>query len=497
MIKMQPRKQSPIADEIPLDMVGGTAFGRYPKISLEQTWNMLISDGWMVPSAGYRYLCAPGKNSTTPPDKTSFGRSVFNSHRSNQLIMVIDNGVYTCRPLQSDKVENSLQKIGTLDTSVGNVSIDENNANEVAICDSTAIYIYNYRLSTFVKLTLDFVPTYVTFQDGYFIATDRDRSAWRLSESNKGTSWPTGAAYQGGFQTKGDIPLAAVRLPGKGGSLLIFGSIVTELWTDTPTSNLFPYVRNSYFNIDFGCVNAATVASNNDRVAWVGINEKSGPRILVSDGGVPVVLSNDGINFKLAQLSNPYNSFGFFFEQDGHSIYQCTFPDDDFTIAFDFYSNKFINLSDYKQNYHEARKIAFFNNSYYFVSNKNNGLYELNSRYYTYSNKVIPRVRICKPIAGPDRHRFIINSATFPIEMGINPGMTGDITNVMAADLAVSKDGGNFFGSYVRRELNAPGYYQNRCYHRDLGMANEFTFQYRFYGLGRFVFSDGVVSTYV
>ncbi len=39
--------------QMPLDIVGSTKFGRYPKISVEQTWNMIISDGFLVPFAGY------------------------------------------------------------------------------------------------------------------------------------------------------------------------------------------------------------------------------------------------------------------------------------------------------------------------------------------------------------------------------------------------------------------------------------------------------------
>jgi hypothetical protein len=37
----------------PLNLVGSSVFGRYPKISIEKTYNMFESQGWMVPYAGY------------------------------------------------------------------------------------------------------------------------------------------------------------------------------------------------------------------------------------------------------------------------------------------------------------------------------------------------------------------------------------------------------------------------------------------------------------
>ena len=39
--------------QMPLNIVGSSVFGRYPKISIEKTYNMLISDNWMVNYPGY------------------------------------------------------------------------------------------------------------------------------------------------------------------------------------------------------------------------------------------------------------------------------------------------------------------------------------------------------------------------------------------------------------------------------------------------------------
>ena len=38
----------------PINIVGSSTFGRYPKISIEKTYNMFISDEFLVPYAGYQ-----------------------------------------------------------------------------------------------------------------------------------------------------------------------------------------------------------------------------------------------------------------------------------------------------------------------------------------------------------------------------------------------------------------------------------------------------------
>ena len=70
----------------------------------------------------------------------------------------------------------------------------------------------------------------------------------------------------------------------------------------------------------------------------------------------------------LANLSNAGNCTGFLFRQDGHMIYQFTFPDDNISYAYDFNTGLFFNVSDEKLNYHIARQVVLFNNDYYFVS---------------------------------------------------------------------------------------------------------------------------------
>lgn len=509
--------RSPTFIQYPLDIVGSTKFGRYPKISIEETYNMIISDDFLVPYAGHKIV-----QHIIPRGE---GRAIYTSTRFNHMIAVIDNNVYA--------ISNNLSTtiVGTIGTFIGDVYIDENNTNQIAICDRQNIYIYNWFTGVFSTATIDFIPGYISFQNGRFIAAALDTNIWRLSDVGNGLSWPNDSFHVGLLQTKPDTVVAAQRFPGRGNLLFVFGNTVVEPWQDIG-AQLFPYLRNNNLNIDYGCLNPATIAYNENIIVWLAANEKSGPAIMYSTGGDATKISTDGIDFKFAQLTNPANSYGFLFRQDGHMIYQITFPDDNLTYIYDFNTKRFFSLSDQFMNAHIAKRVAFFNDSYYFVSFNDGNLYELNTKYTTYNGEEIPRIRVCRNVRLTDGSRFSVNNLTFTIEQGNGPTVpdpgglvettefdflseegddfiTEDGDNFIGTEtdkfvftipakvaLSVSKNGGESFGSIWTKELNKEGIRKNRLNYWNLGAANDFVPQFRFWGLGRFVVANGVLSLY-
>ncbi len=465
---------SALNKQIPLDIVGSTKFGAFPKISVEQTFNMYISDGWLIPTSGYE-----GIKDVIPGGE---GRGIYASNRFNHLVFVINNKVF---------IANSgliITNVGEMTTYSGDVFISENNGTQIALCDKQHLYIYDWMAGTFQQIALDFQPVHITFQDGYFISPAVNSNQWRLSDPNDGTNWPPAPANVGELQTKPDYVVATSRAPGKGNLLFVFGKTVTELWYDTG-SNLFPYQKNSYSNIDYGCLNASTIAENEDMTVWLAGNEKSGPAIMYSLGGDVQRLSTDGIDVKLAALKNPSRSAGFLYRRNGHVFYQLTFfdPRDNFTFVFDFTGQAFYTLTDQRMNYHIARRTAFFNNVNYFVAINNGVLYKLEGN--TYDGDEIPRVRVCKNVRLPDQSRFVVNSLSFTVQQG-------ETHTLSRIDLRVSRDGGVSFGNYSGKDMNAFARHQNILQWWNLGAANDFVPQFRFFGDGPFVAYNGVTSVY-
>ncbi len=456
---------------------------------------MIISDNFLVPYAGYKKVVSISE--------VQIGRGIFSSTRFQKMIAVIGSNVYV---ISSNL---SYVHVGTMLTSEGDVFITENNDYQIGLCDKSHIYVYDWSALTFSTLSLDFQPGYIEYQDSRFIApninTASNTATWRLSDSTDNTSFPNDAQHVGEIQTKADFAVACVRPPGRGNLLLVFGTTVTEVWYDVGAS-LFPYQRSSSVNLDYGCANPATIASLENIVVWLGINEKSGPAILYTTGGDITQISTDGINFRLAHLDNPTNSYGFFFKQDGHLLYQLTFPDpqDNFSIVYDFTTQKFFELSDEDGNSHIAKRVVFFNNKYYFISFIDGDIYELSSLYTTYDYDTegifqIPRARTCKNYRLPDQSTFIINSLSFTTEQGTDPQniLSNEDTYFPRIDLSVSRDGGYSFSSAVEQPMYREGMRKNRLIWWNLGLANDLTPKLQFWSTWRFVVTDGLVNIYI
>jgi len=528
------------AQSIPLKIVGSNKFGRYSKMSSEETFNMIISDGWLVPYAGYEIV---SHLSNTFP-----GRALYASERWGNMIAVVGNVVYGVLPPEDGSSELTAFFIGNLATFVGDVFIDENIAGQIAICDGKDIWIYDWTstlLTNFTKATLPIdpatsqviIPGYITYQDTYFITVNKESASWFLSAPSDGLSWNWGA---GGLpvtttiQTKPTNAVAAVRAPGRGNLLYVFGSNVTEMWNDVGAA-LFPYQRNNSVSIDYGCLNANTIAAMDNMIVWLGVNERSGPVIMMCSGADATRLSNDGIDFKLDSLKNPQLSYGFFFKQDGHLFYQITFADprDNLTLVYDFNTQAFFTMTDHNMNFHIAKRMSFFSDDYYFVSASSGDIYRMSSELTSYDdtlpnatvkkNHEIPRVRICPSIQLPDSSRFVVNSLTFTIEQGEDSYFPMNTFSLLSTqqgevlvtendldlqtefvlqpyqprvDLALSKDGGVNFSSNVAKFLNPQGNRKNRVVYWQLGTANDLVCQLRFWSKSRVVVTDGVINIY-
>lgn len=520
--------------EQPLKIVGGNLFGRYSKISIEETFNFIVSDNFLVPYAGYKRAVAIAPNAE--------GRGLISSTKANIMLAVIGSEVI--------RIDSALTPtfIGTLETSIGDVFMAENNGNQICITDGLTVYIYNYFTNVFYSpdsgnpVTFPFNnPGYVSFQNGRFIIAALNSQQWILSGFNDGTSWPSTvtASQIGTIQSKPGTIQAAVPVPGGGNNLLILATTGAESWQDLGLA-IFPYQRNSTFNIDYGCLNASSIAELDNFIVWLAVNDQSGPVIMYSMGNQTQQISTDGIDFKLANLTNPTNCSAFLFRQDGHLIYQFTFPDDNLSYAYDFNSKLFFTVTDENLNYHIARQVVFFGNDYYFVSLNGGNVYRFGTQYtdaeYAPDDiKELPRIRVCPPLRLASQRYFIAKSLGFTIENGqpnaittvvAQPGNNGDsiatedLVDIVtedglilstetdlsitytyevrseAVDLSVSRDGGESFGSSWRLEMNKVGKRKSRFIFQRLGIVNDATFQLRFSGFGRFVCTDGIVEVF-
>lgn len=537
--------------EVPIKLVGGSNFGRYPKISIEQTWNFLVSDDALVPYAGYAVALDVNPNSK--------GRGIYSSFNGELMVAVIGVNLYRIElnDVTGELINKGIK--GILATSTGDVYISENNNREIAITDGVNMYVYNWGTDAFYSsastlppgaLALNFTfpnPGYISFQNGRLLVACMNTQYWILSGLNDATDWPqynpiTKPSQVGTIQTKPTTAMGVIPVPGGGNNIIVLGTNCGESWQDVGSS-IFPYQRGVTFNIDYGCLNPSSISKLDNFIAWLGFNESSGPVIMIATGSNVQHISTDGIDYVLSNLTNPQNCTGFLFKQDGHTIYQFTFPDDNISYIYDFNTKLFFNVSDDKLNYHIARQVVFFANDYYFVSLNGGNIYRFGTQYtdaiYSVNGELvqreIPRIRITPPVRLPSQRYFIGKSIGFTIENGQKniktklPVQSGTIGQIIATesyvdittesgipigveyalpatsyvinyseavDLSISRDGGESFGSNWRLNMNPTGQRKSRFIWQRLGIVNDVTFQFRFSGFGRFIALDGVLEIY-
>lgn len=540
--------ETPDSKTIEVVVAGSSVFGRYPKISIEKTYNMFLSDGWLVDYAGWQRsyeFQAQGQ-----------GRGLFRSARKNIAVAVVNNVVYLLTPVVAPPYNTvSSTPIGFLQTGVGEVFMDENLNQQICIVDGLYAYIYNYDLGANLTMQTSvsevFNPTYVCFHNGFFLFGNGNSvtdSLWYVYQYDTQTTISLNSSFP--LETKPDNPQAVKRVPGQGSNVLVLGSVVAEVWNQV--GGIQNYRKNSSFNIDYGCLSLETIAANDQYIVWLAVNEANSPVIMVYTGQSYESISTDGIDYLMDSLEFPQDSTAFFHTLDGHLLYVLTFynPADNLTIMYDFTTQKFFNLTDANSNYFPARQVIYFNLQTFFISLNNGSLYNLSTNFTNYDENIyntiedsqnppdtnliheIPRVRVCNTVRAPESARFIANLVSFVIEQGVSTGppeqdciiwlITEDDIRIFsepgtmlgpnsvqmvpeghgdedcesynyrpAVDCSISKDGGETWSNYVRRYLNPIGYRKNILKWERLGQANEITTKFKFWGVGRFVAGNG------
>ena len=132
--------KTPNSQQVEVNVVGSSVFGRYSKISDEKTFNMFVSDGWLVNYAGYEFVSQLSTGGE--------GRGLFHSVRGDFMVAVVGSSVF--------KIESNLAPlfVGSIDTSQGEVSIDENLNGQIAIADGANVYIYHWATNVLTKQAL-------------------------------------------------------------------------------------------------------------------------------------------------------------------------------------------------------------------------------------------------------------------------------------------------------------------------------------------------------
>lgn len=364
---------------------------------------------------------------------------------------------------------------GTLDTSSGIVSLDEN-PFQLAICDGTSVYIFTYATNVFAKVSDMDLPSAgtITFIDGYFVINKNDSGSFYISAINDGTSW---AALD--FATAESSPDGLLRVVNALGQLWLFGTKTTEIWNNTGAV-AFPFERISGGKMEVGILSQHTAIAVDNSIFWVGRDNNGSGNVYRAQGLVPEIISNNAIALILQQASSPSTLRAYTYQQDGHTFYVITGGGMNTTLVFDistklWHERAFLNASGiFEQHLGACGMFAF--NQQLIGSRLNGKIYIMALNIYSDDGAEIAAERTYTHLSDEGK-RLRFTQLEIAMETGV--GNQSDPAQDPQITLWISKDMGRTFSGGYTSSFGKVGKYLTRVVFRRLGIMTDCVFKIR------------------
>ncbi len=377
---------------------------------------------------------------------------------SNKLYEIASNGTATER--------------GTLNTSSGTVSICENGL-QLAICDGVNGYILTYSTNVFTQITdPDFPsPKYISFVDGYFVATKNNSGQFYLSALYDGLSWDA-LRFATAESSPDDLSCAVPFV----GQLGLIGNNTLEIWRNTGDS-VFPFSRISG-STPVGTVAPFTVTSIDTSVYWVGNTNQGTGIVYQAQGFTPKRISTEPIEIILQREPNPERLLSWSYQQDGHAFLVITGGALETSLVYDlstgaWHERAYLNnLGNYEQH---LGSCCMYAHDKILVGDRTNGnVYQMSLTTYTDNGRAIKRTRIYTHLIDElEEIRYSELKIGFETGIGLQSGQGSN----PQVSLRVSRDGARTWSSYYTTSLGAVGVYGQEVTFRRLGIQPQCTFE--------------------
>lgn len=373
-----------------------------------------------------------------------------------------------------DSVGNITNR-GSLLQNTGNVTIAEN-PFELAICDGSNLYILNYATNVFGKVTDVDLPTSgtVAFIDGYFIVNKVDTGSFYISGLNDGTSWD---ALD--FATAESSPDPLKRVYNALGQLWLFGSITTEIWTNTGSS-VFPFQKISGGKLEVGIMSPYAIVTVDNAIIWLGQDDNGGFLVYKTTSVVPSVISPEPINMRFAEATNPEEIVAFIYQEQAHTFVVFTGGGLETSLVYDvdteiWHERAYLN-QDGDFELHLANCCMSIFNKILVGSRRDGKIYEMSMSFYDDDGDALLRERVYTHLFDENK-RVRYNNLNIGFETGVGL-QTGQGQNPIVA-LQLSKDGARTWSTTYTTSIGAVGDYRTQVNFRRLGVAQQMTFKIR------------------
>jgi hypothetical protein len=365
--------------------------------------------------------------------------------------------------------------VGTLETTIGNVSITDNGFELLAV-DGVRGYLVDLSDNSFSKLNASTFPagaTHAAFHDQLFIVNKGNTGEFYTSGVLDGTDWDV-LRYATAEGSADNL----VGIYSNGANLYLLGTESTEVWYNSGDS-AFTFDRVPGALLDVGCAAPFSPAVLNDRLFWLGGSSEGYGTVWAMQGYQPQRVSTHAIEKDIGDMTAISDAVGWAYQQEGHAFYVLTFPTGNKTYCFDSSTglwHRRAYLDPYTKDYqrHLGLCHAFFRNQHIVADWRNGNLYRMGLETYSDNTAAILRRRTMAHIANEGK-RMRYASLQIDAEMGVGL-QTGQGSNPHIM-MQYSDDGGKTWSNERWAGLGKVGQYAARAVWRKLGISRSRVFK--------------------
>lgn len=413
---------------------------------------------------------------------------------SLQALAVIGNTCYlvTIVSYGSSTIVGQLamNKVGTLATSAGPVSIrDDGLGGYAVIVDGPNGYIYNINTQALTQI-ID--PAFlgsatVAFIDGWWIFNDPVMQTFYTNSQPYAITF--NASY---FANKDSFSDKLVGVFESKEELWLLGEKTTEIWYDAG-GQFFPFQRLVGTMLQVGCKAAASIArfssQGQDGLIWLGRSDRGENVIVKTNGFAAEVVSTPAVSNAIAKYPITSDAIGYTYQEDTHEFFVLGFPTADRTWVYDgsmpldLAWTQRLSYDPYAQSFHRHRSNCYMNFAgMRIVGDYQNGsLYQLTRSAYTDAGWPILAKRRSPHIwdneAGTlaksgDSPRGRVFMASLQLDFAPGQGAASGLGANPVAYIRIARDG-TTFGQQWPLPMGAIGQYRNRCMIRRLAFGRD------------------------
>lgn len=364
---------------------------------------------------------------------------------------------------------------GSLLSSIGNVSMDENDT-QLGICDGQRLYTFTYSSDTFAQVTDPDLPSnvgFLTVIDGYFVVNEVGTGRFYISALGDGTSWD---ALD--FATAESNPDELVCVKNALGQLWLLGSKTGEIWTNTGAS-AFPFSRISGAVMETGIVAPHSIQDVDNSIYWVGQDSRGGGVVYKANGFVPQAISQEPINIALQKATSIEEITSWTYQEDGHTFYALTGGGLETTLVYDITTQQWHERSyndSGSLSPHLGQCVTYAFGKQLVGDRRNGNIYEMSLDSYDDNGDEIVSDRIYTHISDMGQ-RIRYNSLEIAMETGVG-NLTGDGQDPLIS-MQLSKNGARTWSNWFTARMGKIGQYLTKITFRRLGIAEQMTFRIR------------------